>query len=51
MCVTYPPAHVQTADTFKTVQDLVNLGQYFNRFQSSFHYFSITFAGLYSHKK
>lgn len=34
--MTYPPADVQTADAFKTVQDLTNLGEYSNQSQPSF---------------
>lgn len=34
--VTYPPADIQTADAFKTVQDLIDLEQYSNQSQPSF---------------
>lgn len=34
--MTYTPADVQTANAFKTVQDLTNLGQYSNQSQLSF---------------
>ena len=36
LLVTYRPADVQRANAFKTVQDLINLGQYSNQSQLQF---------------